>query len=61
MRWRATAEPADLLKKLVVNPLCPNRIKPRVRKRRPKEYNLMKQPCEVFRQLLAEQATTATM
>jgi hypothetical protein len=44
LRWLQTAQPGDELPKLVVNPLRPNRLEPRVRKRRPKEYPLMKKP-----------------
>jgi hypothetical protein len=44
LRWLQTARPDDTLSKLVVNPHRPNRLEPRVRKRRPKEYPLMKQP-----------------
>ena len=44
LRWLQTAEPEDELPKLVVNPERPNRFEPRVRKRRPKEYPLMKKP-----------------
>ena len=47
-RWRRagrrTAEPGDALPNLVVNPLRPDRAQPRVRKRRPKEYDLMSKP-----------------
>ncbi len=41
MRWLQSASPGDKLPKLVVNPYRPNRIEPRVRKRRPKKYPLM--------------------
>lgn len=44
LRWLQTAPPGDQLPKLVVNPLRPHRIEPRVRKRRPKEFPLMKKP-----------------
>jgi hypothetical protein len=43
-RWLQTAQPGDELSKLVVNPDRPNRLEPRVRKRRPKQYPLMKKP-----------------
>ena len=42
LRWLQTAEPGSTLTNLVVNPLRPNRLEPRVRKRRPKQYPLMK-------------------
>ena len=44
LRWLQTAKPGDGVPELVVNPLRRNRIEPRVRKRRPKEYPLMKKP-----------------
>ena len=44
LRWLQTAQPGDELSQLVVNPHRPNRLEPRVRKRRPKEYPLMKKP-----------------
>jgi len=40
-RWLQTASPDDELPKLVVNPYRPNRLEPRVRKRRLKQYSLM--------------------
>jgi IS4 transposase len=44
LRWLQTAQPGDELSNLVVNPDRPNRLEPRVRKRRPKEYPLMNKP-----------------
>lgn len=44
LRWLQSASPADAWPKLVVNPLRTGRIEPRVRKRRPKQYPLMKKP-----------------
>ncbi len=44
LRWLQTAEPGDALPRLVVNPYRPNRLEPRVRKRRPKQYPLMRKP-----------------
>jgi len=44
LRWLQSASPGDPLSKLVVNPQRPHRIEPRVRKRRPKQYPLMKEP-----------------
>ena len=43
-RWLQSAKPGDPLPKLVVNPYRPNRLEPRVRKRRPKQYPLMTKP-----------------
>ena len=42
VRWLQTAEAGDTLTKLVVNTHRPNRLEPRVRKRRPKEYPVMR-------------------
>ncbi len=58
LRWLATAGPGDPLKELVVNRLRQNRMEPRVRKRRPKEYDLMNKPRAVLHQLLTAQAVT---
>jgi hypothetical protein len=55
LRWLATARVGDPLPELVVNPLRPARIEPRARKRRPKEYDLLKQPRRALQQLLAAQ------
>jgi hypothetical protein len=44
LRWLATAQPGDELPDLVVNPHRPGRLEPRVRKRRPKQFPLMKKP-----------------
>jgi hypothetical protein len=44
LRWLQAAQPGDELPHLVVNPLRPRRVEPRVRKRRPKEFPLMKKP-----------------
>jgi len=59
LRWLATAKPGDELPELVVNPLRPNRVEPRVRKRRPKQYPLMKKPRALLRQELAAQSLGA--
>jgi hypothetical protein len=55
LRWLEQAEPGDDLPELVVNPDRPNRFEPRVRKRRPKQYPLMRKPrSELRKALLAE-------
>jgi len=55
LRWLQTADPGDELPKLVVNPYRPNRLEPRVRKRRPKEYLLMnKSRCQLKKELNAK-------
>jgi hypothetical protein len=52
LRWLQSATPEDDLPTLVVNPLRPNRHEPRARKRRPKQYPLMKQPRAKLKQTL---------
>jgi hypothetical protein len=59
LRWLATARPGDALPELVVNPFRPGRAEPRVRKRRPKEFPVMKKPRAVLRQELAAQSLGA--
>jgi hypothetical protein len=44
LRWLTEACPGSALPKLVVNPDRANRVEPRVRNRRPKQYPLMKKP-----------------
>jgi hypothetical protein len=44
LRWLQSAEPDERLPELIVNPHRPGRYEPRVRKRRPKQYPLMKRP-----------------
>jgi hypothetical protein len=52
LRWVRHARPGDAMPDLVVNPLRPNRAEPRVRKRRPKQYDLMNKPRDELRQAL---------
>src|SRR5262249_17798364 len=42
LRWLREARRGEAVPRLRVNPQRPNRVEPRVRKRRPKEYDLMK-------------------
>ena len=44
LRWLRSVKVGNELTKLVVNPHRPNRYEPRVKKRRPKTYNLMTKP-----------------
>src|SRR5262249_39585555 len=53
LRWLRDAQPGTSLSPLVVNPHRPNRIEPRVLKRRMKEYNLMNEPRDQLRKALA--------
>jgi len=52
LRWLRDAGADTLLTPLVVNPARPNRLEPRVIKRRMKEYDLMKKPRDVLRKAL---------
>lgn len=52
VRWLATVGVHEAALQLVVNPERPNRIEPRVRKRRPKEYPLMQKPRDELRKAL---------
>lgn len=55
LRWLCSAQPREPMPELIVNPSRPNRIEPRVRKRRPKEYPLMQKPRgELRKELLGE-------
>jgi hypothetical protein len=58
-RWLQEAKPGEKLPKLVVNPLRPGRVQPRVRKRRPKKYPLMKKPRAELRKALFEKQHAA--
>jgi len=59
LRWLATARPGDPLPKLVVNPVRVGRAEPRVRKRRPKQYPLMRLPRKVLRKSLLTKKVAA--
>ena len=59
MRWLIEARAGDQLPCLVVNPIRRGRVEPRVRKRRPKQYPLMKKPRSQLRENLIAQAVTA--
>ena len=52
LRWLASAGDGEPLPPLVVNPYRPNRYEPRVRKRRPKPYPLMRKPRQQLRKSL---------
>jgi hypothetical protein len=58
LRWLRELK-TNALPKLVVNPARPGRFEPRVRKRRPKEYPLMKKPRSDLRKRLIEQGIAA--
>jgi Transposase DDE domain len=58
LRWLCELKTEDL-PELVVNPARPGRFEPRVRKRRPKEYPVMKKPRSELRKRLIEQHIAA--
>jgi Transposase DDE domain len=58
-RWLRHAQPGDALPDLVVNPDRPGRFEPRVRKRRPKEFPLMKRPRDVLKKELRTKKVVA--
>jgi hypothetical protein len=59
LRWLRDTPAGELLTRLVINPLRPGRIEPRVRKRRPKEYYLMNKPRHKLRKELARKKVAA--
>ena len=59
LRWLRDAESDTLLTGLVVNPARPNRIEPRVIKRRMKNYTLMKKPRRDLRKALERKKDVA--
>jgi hypothetical protein len=52
LRWLRHARVGQELPRLKVNPQRPDRVEPRVRKRRPKQYNLMRKPRVELRKAL---------
>ena len=59
LRWLAAACEQRTKLQLLVNPQRPARFEPRVKKRRPKQYGLMKLPRRQLRQQLATQKLPA--
>lgn len=59
LRWLTAARPGEPLPRLVVVVQRPGRAEPRVRKRRPKQYDLMKRPRAVLQQALYDQKDAA--
>ena len=55
LRWLCQARNDQPLCHLIVLPRRPGRFEPRVRKRRPKQYPLMKQPRDALRKALLRQ------
>ena len=59
LRWLTGAEEGEEMPELVINPSRPGRYEPRVKKRRPKRYHLMRKPRAVLRKLLREKDLAA--
>jgi hypothetical protein len=59
LRWLRDADSDTLLTGLLVNPARPNRVEPRVIKRRMKKYTLMKKPRRDLRKALERQKDAA--
>ena len=56
LRWLGAPSTGIPLAALIVNPLRPHRVEPRVKKRRPKSFPLMITPRQELRQQLIQQA-----
>jgi hypothetical protein len=59
LRWLCGVEEGEEMPELVVNPRRPGRYEPRVRKRRPKQYPVMKKPRAELRKILREKDLAA--
>jgi hypothetical protein len=59
LRWLRGAQEGEEMPELVVNRLRPGRYEPRVRKRRPKQYPVMKRPRAEMRKWLREKDLAA--
>jgi hypothetical protein len=59
LRWLRDTPLGELLTDLLVNPARPNRLEPRARKRRPKEYDLLRRPRQELRKQLARKKDAA--
>jgi hypothetical protein len=58
-RWLSHAPPGASTPRLILLPDRPDRFEPRVRKRRPKEYDLMKKPRKELKQALLRKQVTS--
>jgi hypothetical protein len=56
LKWTRHVRPGEALPALVVNPRRPDRVEPRRKKRRPKEYGLLNKPRHVLRKELKKTA-----
>ena len=59
LRWLGGAESGEEMPELVVNPWRPGRSEPRCKKRRPKQYDLMRLPRAELRKRLREKDLAA--
>jgi hypothetical protein len=59
LKWMRHARPGDVLPRLIVNPRRPDRVEPRCKKRRPKQYDLMNKPRDVLRKKLKNRRKNA--
>ena len=59
LRWLRCAQPGEQVPRLRVNPERPGRHEPRVKKRRPKQYDLMSRPREELRNKLFKKKPAA--
>jgi hypothetical protein len=55
LKWMRHARPGQAMPELIVVPYRPDRVEPRCKKRRPKEYDLMSKPRKVLRNRLKKQ------
>jgi hypothetical protein len=55
LRWLGAQSTGMPLGALIVNPVRPHRVEPRVKKRRPKSFPLMIKPQQELRQQLVQQ------
>ncbi len=55
LRWLGAPDTGVPLEALFVNPARPNRVEPRVKKRRPKAFPFMTRPRRTLRQALMQQ------
>ncbi len=58
-RWLVQAMDGHVPLKLRVNPHRPNRVEPRARKRRPKEYDLLNKPRAILQKNLKNKGKSA--
>jgi hypothetical protein len=58
LRWLSAPGTGRPLVALIVNPIRPHRVEPRVRKRRPKSFPFMIKPRQELRQPLVQQEIT---